>query len=76
MDTAVNDVFTPLFRGHWNPAYISAVTADPSIIDTLSTFALNHLASSATRSSYLDSNAGTEMARFLDTPRSRPRCVR
>ncbi|WP_406504834.1 collagenase [Streptomyces sp. NBC_00212] len=68
MDTAVNDVFTPLFRGHWNPAYISAVTADPSIIDTLSTFTLSHLAKLNDTWFYLDSNAGTEMARFLDTP--------
>ncbi|MFD9632326.1 collagenase [Streptomyces violascens] len=68
MDRAVNDVFTPLFRGHWNPAYISAVTADPSIIDTLSTFTLNHLSKLNDVWFYLDSNAGTEMARFLDTP--------
>ncbi|MGW2858552.1 collagenase [Streptomyces sp. NPDC001205] len=68
MDTAVNDVFTPLFRGHWNPAYISAVTADPSIVDTLSTFTLNHLSKLNDTWFYLASNAGTETARFLDTP--------
>ncbi|GHB45947.1 protease [Streptomyces xanthochromogenes] len=68
MDTAVNDVFTPLFRGHWNPAYIAAVTADPSIIDTLSAFAQNHLAKLNDAWFYLDANAGSEMARFLDTP--------
>ncbi|MBD0742567.1 hypothetical protein BG418_13900 [Streptomyces sp. CBMA152] len=68
MDTAVNDVFTPIFRGHWNPAFITAVTADPSIIDTLSTFAHNHLAKLNDNWFYLDSNAGTETARFLDTP--------
>ncbi|MEU3465987.1 collagenase [Streptomyces sp. NPDC006733] len=68
MDTAVNDVFTPIFRGHWNPAYISAVTADPSIIDTLSAFALNHRDVLNGTWFWLDANAGTEMARFLDTP--------
>ncbi|MEU9191877.1 collagenase [Streptomyces hundungensis] len=68
MDRAVNDVFTPLFRGHWNPAYIAAVTADPSIIDTLSTFTLNHLAKLNDAWFYLDANAGSEMTRFLDTP--------
>ncbi|WP_328307802.1 collagenase [Streptomyces sp. NBC_00442] len=68
MDTAVNDVFTPLFRGHWNPAYIAAVTADPSIIDTLSSFTLNHLAKLNDSWFYLDANAGSETARFLDTP--------
>ncbi|KAA2261569.1 collagenase [Solihabitans fulvus] len=68
MDSAVNSVFTPIFRGHWNPAYITAVTADPSIIDTLSTFALNHQAKLNDTWFYLDSNAGSETARFLDTP--------
>lgn len=68
MDTAVNDVFTPVFRGHWNPAYITAVTADPSIIDTLSSFALNHRDKLNDSWFWLDANAGTEMARFLDTP--------
>ncbi|MFJ8386631.1 collagenase [Streptomyces sp. NPDC094438] len=67
MDTAVNDVFTPIFRGHWNPAYIQAVTDDPSIIDTLSAFVLNHRDKLSDNWFYLDSNAGTEMARFLDT---------
>ncbi|MDH6108410.1 microbial collagenase [Kitasatospora sp. MAP12-15] len=67
MDAAVNDVFTPIFRGHQNPAFITAVTADPSIIDTLNAFALNHQSALSGSSSYLDSNAGTETARFLDT---------
>ncbi|MFD7017753.1 collagenase [Streptomyces sp. NPDC059928] len=67
MDTAVNDVFTPLFRGHWNPAFITNVTADPSIIDTLSTFVLNHRDKLNDNWFYLASNAGTEMTRFLDT---------
>lgn len=68
MDAAVNDVFTPIFRGHWNPAFIKAVTADPSIVDTLGAFAHNHLAKLNDAWFYLDSNAGTETARFLDTP--------
>lgn len=68
MDNAVNDVFTPIFRGHWNPAFISAVTADPSIVDTLGAFAHNHRDKLNDTWFYLDSNAGTETARFLDTP--------
>lgn len=68
MDAAVNDVFTPIFRGHWNPAFITAVTADPSLIDTLSAFAHNHRDKLNDTWFYLDSNAGTETARFLDTP--------
>ncbi|MFF2131947.1 collagenase [Streptomyces olivochromogenes] len=67
MDTAVNDVFTPLFRGHFNPAFISAVTADPSIIDTLNSFTLNHLPMLSGTWYFMASNAGMETARFLDT---------
>jgi microbial collagenase len=67
MDTAVNDVFTPIFRGHWNPAFITQVTSDPSIIDTLSSFVLNHRDKLSDNWFYLASNAGTEMTRFLDT---------
>ncbi|GAA2153512.1 collagenase [Kitasatospora kazusensis] len=67
MDAAVNDVFTPIFRGHQNPAFLTAVTADPSIIDTLSAFALNNRSALSGDAYYLDSNAGTEVARFLDT---------
>ncbi|MFF1478540.1 collagenase [Streptomyces sp. NPDC058301] len=68
MDTAVNDVFTPIFRGHWNPAFLKAVTADPSLIDTLGAFAHNHRDKLNDNWFYLASNAGTETARFLDTP--------
>ncbi|WP_406340328.1 collagenase [Streptomyces sp. NBC_00648] len=68
MDTAVNDVFTPIFRGHWNPAFLKAVTADPSLIDTLGAFAHNHRDKLNDTWFYLASNAGTETARFLDTP--------
>ncbi|WP_035803548.1 M9 family metallopeptidase [Kitasatospora mediocidica] len=67
MVAAVNDVFTPVFRGHQNPAFITAVTADPSLIDTLNTFALKNQSELSGDASYLDSNAGTEVARFLDT---------
>lgn len=67
MDTAVNDVFTPLFRGHFNPAFISAVTADPSIIDTLNSFTLNHISMLSGTWYFMAANAGTETARFLDT---------
>ncbi|MEU4346122.1 collagenase [Streptomyces sp. NPDC023838] len=68
MDNAVNNVFTPIFRGHWNPAFLKAVTADPSLIDTLGAFAHNHRDKLNDTWFYLASNAGTETARFLDTP--------
>ena len=64
----VNDVFTPLFRGHQNDDFVNAVTADPSIITTLDDFALNHVALLGTDNSFLDSNAGTELARFVEHP--------
>ncbi|MFF4739753.1 collagenase [Streptomyces sp. NPDC001262] len=68
MLTAVNDVYTPLWRGNWNTAYVNAVTADPSIVDTLKTFAVNHLGLLGTDRSYLDSNAGMNVARYLEHP--------
>lgn len=68
MLAAVNDVYTPLWRGNWNPDYVKAVTADPSIIDTLNTFALNHLDLLGTDNSYLDSNAGMNVARYVEHP--------
>ncbi|ACU69552.1 Microbial collagenase [Catenulispora acidiphila DSM 44928] len=65
MLNAVNDVYTPLFRGHQFPAFVTAVTANPSIIDTLNSFALNHKNLLGGDNSYLDSNAGLEMSRFV-----------
>ncbi|MCC2274111.1 collagenase [Streptomyces sp. ET3-23] len=65
MVNAVNNVYTPLFRGHQNPAFVEAVTNDPSILDTLYAFAWNHLGQLGTDNSFLDSNAGIEMARFI-----------
>ncbi|GFE20593.1 collagenase [Streptomyces nigrescens] len=68
MLAAVNDVYTPLWRGNWNPDYVKAVTADPSIVDTLNTFALDHLDMLGTDNSYLDSNAGMNVARYVEHP--------
>ncbi|MFJ9691493.1 collagenase [Kitasatospora sp. NPDC101183] len=65
---SVNDVFTPLFRGHQNPAFVSAVTADPGIIDTLDAFALNHRDLLGGANSFLASNAGVAMSRFVQYP--------
>ncbi|MGW7574485.1 collagenase [Streptomyces sp. NPDC054765] len=66
MLAAVNDVYTPLWRGNWNTDYVNAVTADPSIIDTLNTFALNHMNLLGTANSYLDSNAGMNVGRYVE----------
>ncbi|MDH6577301.1 collagenase [Kitasatospora sp. MAP5-34] len=68
MVAAVNDVYTPLFRGHQNADFVAAVTADPSILTTLDSFAHNHLDLLGTANSFLDSNAGIELSRFIQTP--------
>lgn len=68
MVAAVNDVYTPLWRGNWNTAYVKAVTADPRIIGTLRAFALQHMDLLRTNLSYLDSNAGMNLARYVEHP--------
>ncbi|MFC6884852.1 MULTISPECIES: collagenase [Actinomadura] len=65
MLNAVNNVYTVLFRGHQVPAFVTAVQADPSVLDTLSRFAGAHLTLLGTDRSYLVSNAGRELGRFL-----------
>ncbi|GIG59965.1 protease [Longispora fulva] len=65
MLAAVNDVYIPIFRGHWNAAYVTAVTSDPSLIDTLYAFARDHLNLLGGDWSVLATNAGAETARFL-----------
>ncbi|WP_327426723.1 collagenase [Streptomyces sp. NBC_01236] len=66
MLAAVNDVYTPLWRGNWNTDYVNAVTADPGIVRTLHTFALGHLDLLGTDRGYLDSNAGMNLARYVE----------
>ncbi|MFI9318461.1 collagenase [Kitasatospora aureofaciens] len=63
-----NSVYTPIFRGHQNADYVAAVTADPSLINTLDSFALNHRSMLGGNNSFLDSNAGLETARFIEHP--------
>lgn len=66
MVAAVNNVYTPLWRGNWNPSFVSAVTADPSITDTLSSFAINHLNLLGGNNDVLASNAGNDLARMVE----------
>ncbi|MFF4503527.1 collagenase [Streptomyces sp. NPDC001401] len=66
MVAAVNDVYTPLWRGNWNPDYVKAVTADPGVVRTLHAFALKHLDLLGTDRAYLDSNAGMNVARYVE----------
>jgi microbial collagenase len=72
MLAAVNAVHTPLWRGNWNTAYVSAVAADPAIIRTLHTFARGHLDLLGTDRAYLTSNAGMNVARYVEHPALRP----
>ncbi|MFI9808759.1 collagenase [Streptomyces sp. NPDC052301] len=65
---AVNDVYTPLWRGNWNPDYVRAVEADPRIIDTLYDFALANTDQLGTDLAFLDSNAGMNLARYVEHP--------
>ncbi|MGW5054977.1 collagenase [Actinokineospora sp. NPDC004072] len=65
MLNAVNNVYTVLFRGHQVPEFVSTVRADPSITDTLYNFASRHLNLLSGERSYLTSNAGRELGRFL-----------
>ncbi|SEC28774.1 microbial collagenase [Streptomyces sp. 2231.1] len=66
MVRAVNDVYTPLWRGNWNPAYVQAVEADPRVIDTLYDFALANTDQLGTSLAFLDSNAGMNVARYVE----------
>ncbi|WP_433016773.1 M9 family metallopeptidase [Kribbella sp. CA-294648] len=76
MVNAVNNVYTVLFRGHQVPEFVAAVQSDPSVIDTLYSFASSHKDLLSGEHSYLTSNAGRELSRFLQysalLPKVRP----
>ncbi|MFI5803747.1 collagenase [Streptomyces sp. NPDC051561] len=65
MVAAVNNTYTVLFRGHQLPDFAAAVKADPSVLTGLRDFAVAHDALLGTDKSYLVSNAGLELGRFL-----------
>ncbi|MGK9462720.1 collagenase [Streptomyces sp. G6] len=65
MLNAVNNVYTVTFRGHQVPEFVTAVRTDPGLLDSLYRFASDHLALLGTGQSYLTSNAGRELGRFL-----------
>lgn len=73
MLNAVNNVYTVTFRGHQVPEFVSAVEADPSLLDALAGFARDHLDLLGTDQSYLASNAGRELGRFLQEESLRPK---
>ncbi|MGW0778032.1 collagenase [Streptomyces sp. NPDC002835] len=65
MLAAVNNTYTVLFRGHQLPEFARAVKADPSVLTGLRDFAVVHDDLLGTDRSYLASNAGRELGRFL-----------
>ncbi|MEV7831919.1 collagenase [Streptomyces subrutilus] len=68
MLNAINNVYTVTFRGHQVPAFVTAVQSDPSLVDALYSFASGHVSLLGTDQSYLTSNAGRELGRFLQHP--------
>ncbi|GAB2729322.1 collagenase [Kitasatospora kifunensis] len=65
MDAAVYDVYTPLWRGQYNPAFVTALTADPSVIDTLSSFALGHTGMLGGNNTFMVADAGNDLAAYV-----------
>jgi microbial collagenase len=65
MKSAVNNAYTVLFRGHYDPTFVSLVQSDTSVVDTLYNFANTHFARLGQDDSYLVANAGRELGRFL-----------
>ncbi len=65
MRTAAFNVFLCTFRGNFYPAFVNAVIADPSIVDTMNAFAVNHSGLLGGEYGYLPAAAGSEMARFV-----------
>ncbi|MFE3502234.1 collagenase [Kitasatospora sp. NPDC059160] len=64
MVKAVNAVlYAPLWRANWNPDYVSAIGADPSVITALANFAQKHKDLLGTANQFLDVNAGNDLAR-------------
>lgn len=65
MLTAVNNVYTVLWRGHQLPEFVDAVRADPTVLTTLHDFAREHLGLLDGERAHLTANAGRELGRFV-----------
>ncbi|MEV6007925.1 M9 family metallopeptidase [Streptomyces sp. NPDC051976] len=68
MDEALNSIFTPLWRGPWMPGFVTSVTKDSSIVNTLYTFTINHRDLLGGTNDVLDSNAGNDMSHMVMIP--------
>ncbi|PYC88232.1 collagenase [Streptomyces tateyamensis] len=65
MVDAVNAIFwAPLWRGNWNTGFVDAIAADHSLISSLAAFTQNHKDLLPTANSFLDVNAGNDLARM------------
>ncbi|MER6398966.1 collagenase [Kitasatospora sp. NPDC001603] len=65
---AVNSVLRfPLWRGNTNPAFVSALGADPRLVTSLANFAVNHKDLLSGPNAVLDTNAGNDLARMAGT---------
>ncbi|BFV60504.1 collagenase [Kitasatospora sp. CMC57] len=56
-----------LWRGSWNPDFVKAVGADPSIATVLADFAINHQDLLGGPNAALDVNAGNDLSRMAGT---------
>ncbi|MGV9268982.1 collagenase [Kitasatospora sp. NPDC003701] len=65
LGNALNGVFTVLWRGHQSPEFVTAVQADPSVLDSLYSFASANNAQLGGDYSFLVYNAARELGRFL-----------
>ncbi|WP_405560021.1 M9 family metallopeptidase [Streptomyces sp. NBC_01180] len=68
MDRALNAIYTPLWRGPGMSDFVTAVTTDSRITDTLYNFTLNHRDLLGGDNDVLDSNAGNDLANFIQIP--------
>ncbi|QMU77297.1 PKD domain-containing protein [Streptacidiphilus sp. PB12-B1b] len=65
MDAVVYDVYTPLWRGQYNPAFVAALTADPSMANALDAFALAHTGMLGGDNTFMDADAGNDLAAYV-----------
>ena len=68
MDAVIYDVYTPLWRGTYFPAFVTALTADPGLVNTLDSFALDHTGLLGGYNTFMDADAGNTLAAYVQFP--------
>ncbi|MGC0417726.1 collagenase [Embleya sp. AB8] len=68
MRNFANSVFGPLYVSGGDPNWVSALTADPSLLDTLHDFTVKHLDLAGGDYSFLPGNSATELSRTVQYP--------